>query len=134
MKFAIHPLRLVTAALGLLLLIAGCASNGMYGAAAPARAESGVLVSSNSMMLYTFDRDAAGSGRSMCNGQCAANWPPLLASGSDRASGDWSIVTRDDGRRQWAYKGKPLYHWVKDQKPGDRTGEGFNNVWHVAKE
>jgi predicted lipoprotein with Yx(FWY)xxD motif len=34
---------------------------------------------------------------------------------------------------QWAYKGKPLYFWVKDQKPGDKTGDGFNNVWRVVK-
>lgn len=25
--------------------------------------------------------------------------------------------------------GKPLYLWNKDQKPGDMTGEGFNNAW-----
>ena len=44
------------------------------------------------------------------------------------------IVTRDDGSKQWAYKGRPLYHWVKDAKPGDMTGDGFlNNSWHVAK-
>jgi predicted lipoprotein with Yx(FWY)xxD motif len=49
------------------------------------------------------------------------------------ASGDYSIVTRDDGKKQWAFKGKPLYYWVKDQKPGDQTGQGVNNVWQVAK-
>ena len=42
-------------------------------------------------------------------------------------------VTRPDGKKQWAFKGKPLYYWAKDQKPGDKTGDGFNNVWHVAK-
>jgi len=42
-------------------------------------------------------------------------------------------VTRDDGSKQWAYKGKPVYLWGKDQKPGDKTGDGFNNVWHVAR-
>ena len=51
---------------------------------------------------------------------------------SDQASGDWSVLARDDGSKQWAYKGKPLYLWVKDQKPGDKTGDGFNKVWHVA--
>jgi len=85
------------------------------------------------MTLYTFDRDVADSGKSVCNGPCANNWPPLLATEGGKASGDFSIVTRDDGKKQWAYRGKPLYYWAKDQKPGDRTGEGFNNVWHVAK-
>jgi predicted lipoprotein with Yx(FWY)xxD motif len=47
--------------------------------------------------------------------------------------GDWAVITRDDGSKQWAYKGKPLYAWAKDAKPGDRTGDGFNNAWRVAK-
>jgi predicted lipoprotein with Yx(FWY)xxD motif len=49
-----------------------------------------------------------------------------------RTPNDWSIVTRDDGGKQWAYKGKPLYAWSKDAKPGDVTGDGVNNVWHIA--
>lgn len=96
----------------------------------PARMENGVLVGSNGMTLYTFDKDA--EGKSMCNGKCAENWPPLLADDTT-PSGDFSVVTRDDGKKQVAYKGKPLYYWVKDQKPGDRTGDGVNNVWRVAK-
>ena len=116
------------------LLLAGCASmGGSMGASAPAMASNGVLVGSNGMTLYTFDRDAAGSGKSVCNGPCATNWPPLAAAAGASASGDWSIVTRDDSTRQWAYKGKPVYFWIKDQKAGDRTGDGFNNVWHVVR-
>jgi predicted lipoprotein with Yx(FWY)xxD motif len=111
-------------------LVAACAA---MGPAAPAKVVDGVFVGGSGMTLYTFDRDAAGSGKSACNGPCAANWPPLMAGADAQAAGDWAIVTRDDGGRQWAYKGKPVYHWVKDQKPGDRTGDGFNNVWHAAR-
>ena len=114
------------------LTLAACAGGGMY-AAAPAKVMDGALTGANGMTLYTFDKDAAGSGKSLCNGPCATNWPPLFAMDSDMASGDYSIVMRDDGKKQWAFKGKPLYYWNKDQKPGDRTGDGFNNVWHVAK-
>lgn len=99
---------------------------------APVKAAGGVLAGANGMTLYTFDKDAAGSGKSVCNGPCAANWPPLMAAAGDTASGDYSIITRDDGGKQWALKGKPLYYWVKDQKPGDKTGDGFNGVWKVA--
>ena len=102
-------------------------------ASAPARVADGVLTGANGMTLYTFDNDAAGAGRSACNGPCATNWPPLAAAVGDRPSGDYSIVTRDDGSRQWAYKGKPLYRWVRDTKPGDRTGDGFRNAWRIAK-
>ena len=44
------------------------------------------------------------------------------------------VIARVDGSKQLAYKGKPLYTWAKDQKPGDKTGDGVNNVWHAAKE
>ena len=101
-------------------------------AASPAVVGDGVLTGSNGMTLYTFDKDA--DGKSMCNGPCANNWPPLYAMDSDKASGDFGIITRDDGKKQWALKGKPLYYWSKDQKPGDKTGDGFlNGAWHVAK-
>ena len=96
---------------------------------APAKMDGGMLVGEKGMTLYVFDKDA--DGKSMCNGKCAENWPPLAAEGA--ASGDFSVITRDDGKKQYAYKGKPLYYWSKDQKPGDKTGDGFNNVWHVAK-
>jgi len=88
------------------------------------------LVDAKGMTLYIFDRDAAG--KSNCNGQCAVNWPPLTAAADAKPSGDWSVVTRDDGGKQWAYKGKPLYAFAKDTKAGDVTGDGVNNVWHIA--
>lgn len=115
--------------LALLLSLSAAASS----AADPAMVSDGVLTGSNGMTLYTFDRDMAGSGKSACNGPCATNWPPLFAKDGDMASGDYSVIARDDGKKQWALKGKPLYFWGKDMKPGDRTGDGFNNVWHVAK-
>jgi len=102
-------------------------------AQAPTKTEDGALANAAGMTLYTFDKDAAGSGKSVCNGPCATNWPPLMAAADAKPAGDYTIVTRDDGGKQWAYKGKPLYLWVKDAKPGDKTGDGFNNVWHVAK-
>ena len=105
-------------------------------AAAPAMtaetAKGPALVDAKSMTLYTFDKDMGG--KSMCNGPCAANWPALMAASGSAVSGDWTIVTRDDGTMQWAYKGKPLYTFAKDTKPGDTTGDGFlNGAWHIAK-
>lgn len=111
-------------------LLSACAS---MGDSAPAKTMNGMLVGTNQMTLYTFDKDAVGSGKSVCNGPCATNWPPLMASESDKASGDYSVITRDDGKKQWALKGKPLYFWVKDTKPGDTTGDGVNGAWHIAK-
>lgn len=100
---------------------------------APAVESNGMLTGPNGMSLYTFDKDTAGSAKSVCNGPCATNWPPLMASDADKTSGDYSIITRDDGKKQWAFKGKPLYYWVKDSKPGDTTGDGVNGVWKLAR-
>lgn len=118
----------LAATVSLAALLAAC---GTMMSSGPARVADGAWVGPNGMTLYTFDRDAGG--KSMCNGGCATNWPPLMAAASDRAAGDWTIVTRDDGSRQWAFRGKPVYYWVKDKKAGDRTGDGVNNVWHLAR-
>jgi len=121
-------IRQVAAAFSLIAL-----TTATWAADAPVKVADGVLVGANGMTLYTFDKDAVGSGKSVCNGPCATNWPPLAAATGDTAGGDYSIITRDDGAKQWASKGKPLYFWSKDQKVGDKTGDGFNGVWHVAK-
>lgn len=113
--------------------LVACATTG--GAIAPyTKVDDGILVGSNNMTLYTFDKDITGSGKSSCNGQCATNWPPLLVNGNASVSGDYSVIARDDGKKQLAYKGKPLYFWSKDAKPGDKTGDGFlNGAWHIVK-
>lgn len=118
------------AAPAVMAILVGYAS--IASAAAPAKVTAGVLTTPAGMTLYTYDNDTSGSGKSACTGRCAASWPPLLAQEGDKASGDYSIITRDDGKRQWAYKGKPLYMWASDQKPGDKKGDGIMNVWHVA--
>ena len=123
-------MKLLSTALLAAALLGGCAS---MTTRAPASVADGVLVGPNGMTLYVFDRDAANSGKSVCNGPCATNWPPLMASDADKPAGDYTVITRDDGKKQWAMKGKPLYYWAKDSKPGDKTGDNVGTVWHVAK-
>lgn len=112
------------------LLLAGCA--GMT--YAPVKYSNGVMTGPDGRTLYTFDKDVAFSGKSACNGPCATSWPPFTAAGNEPAGGDWSVITRDDGTRQWAWSGKPLYYYAKDQKAGDVTGDNFNNAWRVAEQ
>jgi len=120
--------RSTVAGVALALALAACAAMN-----APAKFSDGVLTNSAGMTLYTFDKDT-GTGKSVCNGPCAKNWPPLMAAADEKPGGDWSVVTRDDGSKQWAYKGQPVYLWIKDQKPGDKTGDGVNKTWHVVKQ
>lgn len=100
-------------------------------AAEPAMEKNGMMVDAKGMTLYTFDQDSGG--KSMCNGGCAQNWPPLKAAADAKAMEDWTLVKRDDGSMQWAYYGKPLYTFIQDKKPGDMNGEGKMGVWHMAK-
>jgi predicted lipoprotein with Yx(FWY)xxD motif len=115
------------ATIGAVVLAWSCASLAQD---APAKAQGGVLVGPAGMTLYTYVRD--GDGKSSCVQKCAELWPPFKAEGAAASKGDWSVIARDDGSRQWAYKGKPLYYWVKDKKPGDKTGDKVNNTWNVA--
>jgi predicted lipoprotein with Yx(FWY)xxD motif len=117
-------------------LSAACLSTALAQDAGPAKVGQTslgpTLTDSRGMTLYTFTRDM--TGYSNCNGDCAVAWPPLLAPADAKANGDWSIVVRDDGKRQWAYKGSALYAWSKDAAPGDVIGDGIGNgKWHVAK-
>jgi predicted lipoprotein with Yx(FWY)xxD motif len=93
----------------------------------------GILVSSAGMTVYTFDKDVADSGKSACNGGCASNWPPVSA-GNAKPAKPYSVVTREDGSAQLAYKGKPLYLFAADKKAGDRKGDNVKDVWHVVKD
>lgn len=117
----------------LMILMSACLSTSAMSDTPPARLEGSNLVGPNGMTLYTFDKDPEGGGKSVCNGSCATNWPPLAATDSDKSGGDFSVISRDEGTKQWAYKGRPLYYWSKDQKPGDTTGDGFNKVWRLAR-
>lgn len=110
-----------------------CSTPSSMNAGAPARVQGGVLTDSRGMTLYVFDKDPGDASKSVCNGSCATNWPPFVAGDNATPAAGWSLVSRDDGQRQWAYKGKPLYTWSKDHKPGDMSGDGFNQVWHSAR-
>ena len=117
-----------------IVTLAACASMTGVGLPPFTRANDGVLAGNNNMTLYTFSKDAAGSGKSVCNGMCATNWPPLLVDGSPAVSGSYSIITRADGKKQLAFNGMPLHFYAKDAKPGDKIGDGRSEgAWQIIK-
>jgi len=97
----------------------------------PGSVKNGLLADQKGMTLYFTAKDAPNSGKSTCNGPCAEMWPPFSAPADAAATGSWTIVTRDDGSKQWAYSGMPVYRWKNDKKPGDTTGDNVGNVWHT---
>ncbi len=79
--------------------------------------------------LYVFDSDLGTSG-STCNDGCATSWPPVVvADGEVDNIPGLSLITRDDGSAQAAYKGRPLYFYANDTSAGDTNGQSANNAW-----
>ncbi|CAI8953154.1 Predicted lipoprotein with conserved Yx(FWY)xxD motif [Pseudomonas sp. IT-P253] len=114
-----------------LMLAAALALPSMAFAADPVMMKDGVMVDQKGMTVYMFDKDSGG--KSMCNGECAKYWPPMMAPAGAKAEGKYKPIKRDDGMMQWSYEGKPLYTFSKDEKPGDQKGEGFKDMWHMPK-
>jgi predicted lipoprotein with Yx(FWY)xxD motif len=91
------------------------------------------LVDGAGMTLYVFDNDKD-PGKSTCSEGCAKAWPPFGPKAGDPApTGSLGVIARDDGSKQYGYKGKPLYYYAKDKKAGDTTGHGAGNRWWVVK-
>jgi predicted lipoprotein with Yx(FWY)xxD motif len=133
MKF--RTLLVAAATLGLMTTTAAFAEDYLGGAVKSADGGGKmVLTDTNGMTLYTWDKDEQGVA-SNCYDQCAVNWPPLLVPADTAVDGDWSLIDRKDSDMKIvAYKGWPLYLWIKDTKPGDTTGDGVGGTWHTALE
>ena len=116
------------------LILAAAAGASAMAADIPIKKSGNILVDQNGMTLYTFDKDTANSGKSACNGGCATHWPPAIAEPGATPSGDFTVITRDDGAKQWAHQGKPLYRYKEDSKPGDQKGDNFKEVWHTVQD
>jgi predicted lipoprotein with Yx(FWY)xxD motif len=150
-------------AVGAVLAVAGCGSSsdnssgGAYGSSGasnkPAPSNSAgaavvsvgsasgvgqVLVDSNGMTLYYFEKDKQGGSQSTCYGSCASVWPPQTSSGAPKASGGaeaskLGTIKRTDGTSQVTYAGWPLYTYTADTRPGQANGtdiKSFGGTWY----
>jgi predicted lipoprotein with Yx(FWY)xxD motif len=100
--------------------------------APPIRQRAGLLVDLKGRALYTYKGDKT-AGRSDCDSQCSLLWPPIYAEAAARPKGPFTIVLRPDGRRQWAWHGRPLYRWKGDSKRGDAGGDGVADMWQLVR-
>jgi predicted lipoprotein with Yx(FWY)xxD motif len=96
------------------------------------------LTGADGKTLYIFHKDTADSGKSACGaGPCLDNWPPVVVSSLDEVkpdsgvTGKLTLITRDDGKMQVAYKGLPLHYFAGDKAAGDANGAAIPN-WSVA--
>ena len=94
-----------------------------------------VLVDRRGMTLYTLSAETRG--RFICTTRsCLSLWTPLVVTHGTTPTGAKLLATvrRPDGRTQVTYRGRPLYTFVQDTRPGDVKGDGFRDVgiWHPA--
>lgn len=98
-----------------------------------------ILFDSRGRALYAFTRDPRR--RTVCNGACAAAWPPYILRGRLQAAGavERSLLgttRRANGTRQVTYAGRPLYYYVRDRSPGEVRCQnvfGFGGLWLVMR-
>jgi predicted lipoprotein with Yx(FWY)xxD motif len=96
-----------------------------------------ILVDSKGMTVYVFDSDK--NGTIACVGGCVGAWPPVVLEAgatlptTGALAADLSTVDRPDGAKQVAYKGRPVYRFSGDSKPGDIKGDGVGGIWHAVK-
>ena len=138
-----HAVMGSSVAAGLLLALAGPGQVGLaQDDGSPLHvAESGdlgsFLTGADDMTLYFFTKDTS-PGASVCDGQCADNWPPYLVKdgaaidAGDGVTGVVGTFERKGGNMQVTYDGRPLYYFAKDEKAGDTNGQGIGHVWFVA--
>jgi predicted lipoprotein with Yx(FWY)xxD motif len=99
-----------------------------------------VLVDSEGFTVYQFAKDKGTM--SSCYGACEENWPPVTTknaptAGEGAMSSQLGTTKRKDGTLQVTYAGHPLYTFIKDESPGEATGNGlefFGGKWSVLDE
>jgi predicted lipoprotein with Yx(FWY)xxD motif len=90
------------------------------------------LVDLNGMTLYYYERDTTGK-TSNCNGKCVESWVPLAATADAKAIGDFTVISRNDGSKMWAYRYRPLYTSPADKAPGEANGNATTLQWRIAR-
>jgi len=90
----------------------------------------GRVLSPSGATLYAFDMDSEQVSR--CGRVCVMVWLPLTGDSEDGAGGPFTLMERDDGTRQWTYRGRPLYRFIGDRVRGDALGDGMGGAWHVV--
>ena len=93
-----------------------------------------VLATTRGHTLYSLSVEK--NGRFVCTGSCLSNWRPLLVPKNTKPTGPVKLGTskRPEGKTQVTFKGRPLYAFVGDSKPGQANGEGIKDVgtWHAV--
>jgi predicted lipoprotein with Yx(FWY)xxD motif len=90
-----------------------------------------MLLTDKRYSVYASDADEPNKSNCVTD-SCLERWQPILAPESAQPQGEWSIVQRAPGVRQWAFRKKPLYTYVRDTRFQSQEGSdepGWHNVY-----
>jgi predicted lipoprotein with Yx(FWY)xxD motif len=89
-----------------------------------------MLTTDENDAVYAYAEDTATS--TACTGACLDRFEPVTAPALARPKGDWTLLERSPGVRQWVYRGDPLYTHVHDRESWSQLGSdepGWSNVF-----
>ena len=129
-----------------LMVLAGCAANPPAPGSGSADAGGSLSTTSTSlgeiivdgagMTVYLYDEDTADSGKSVCTGSCAAEWPAVKTTKTmptvTGITGTIGTIDAVGGGKQVTINGLPLYTYAGDSAAGDLTGQGHDGIWWVV--
>ena len=94
-----------------------------------------IVVDGEGMTVYMYDNDTQGADVSVCEGECATNWPAVTTDSDspdvEGVTGEVGTIEGVDGSTQVTLNGWPLYYFIGDEAAGDTNGQGVNEVWWV---
>ncbi len=89
-----------------------------------------LLTTDSDRSVYAFDKDTAD--KSACDAACMRSWTPIVAPNRARPQGEWALLERSPGVKQWVYRGKPVYTHNADSGAARQEGSdvpGWSNVY-----
>ncbi len=91
-----------------------------------------VLSDENRLTIYMSDEAPARAKAACAMSACENRWTPVTAAQLANPTGDFTLLPRGDGFKQWAFKGKALYTYSGDEIPGDSNGVGVDKKYKIA--
>lgn len=86
-----------------------------------------LLSTDRNYSVYTYDEDTANE--SHCTGECATRHVAVPAPALAQPRGEWGVIERSPGQKQWTFRGHPLYKYLGDTNQWSQEG-GDEPGWH----
>lgn len=88
-----------------------------------------LIATADRQSVYSWDRDAPN--KSNCFDGCTEEWTPVLAPEFAEPNGEWGVIVRSPGVRQWTFRTRPLYTYALSPEGRNASLQGSDVPgWH----